>query len=192
MKMHTINYLALPVLACGLAALTGCGGEPERYDDHTDVSIFVWRQDAWAEHPGVAEQGDPGAPVSVHRRLIGKEMTLQWGENSIVISFNSVLHCNVTTNIPGSIWGAYHSTSAMNKYEYTVTDAKDGKRATLAVNFLNVQGFLGKVKVDLTFTDAFHAAASIQEVRLMGDLAGEGTNEVIPGTPGAATWVALP
>lgn len=193
MKLHNIQCLVLPALAAVvLTALCGCGGQPEHYDEETGASVFVWNQNAWAEHPGVAEKGDPGTPVSSHRRLIGKTMTLTWGENSIVINFNSVLHCNVTTAIPNAAWGNYHSTAAMNKYEYTLTDEKEGKKASLTVNYLNQDGFLGKVKVDMTFTDVFHADASIQEVRLMGDLAGEGLNYVVPGTLGTVNWVVLP
>lgn len=185
----------LPAAACAaLAVLAGCGGQPERYEDGSAVSVFVWNEDAWAEHPGVAAEGDPGTPISSRRRLVGKQMTLTFnaaggaGQQEIIIRFDTQSHCRVETKLFGVVNGFMTSNASNNSYEYTlVGDA--GTAAKLTVTYIDAEGDMGNINVDLVFNSALRAAATIQEVRTGGNLLFPGTNRVVPGTAGNVEWV---
>lgn len=194
MKTRGLTRFLLAAAAGGaLLALTGCGGQPERYDDATNVSVFVWNQDAWAEHPGVVNEGDPGTPTSVRRRLIGKTMTLEFMVNGnrqvITVQFVTQLRCVVQTEMPNFINGMNNSNWSGNNYEYTVEGGDKGQEAQLTVNFLTDGGWLATVKTNLTYTSALQANASLQELRLDGDLTGAGINLIVPGQAGTVTWI---
>lgn len=188
-----VKKTAWTVAACAaLAILSGCGGQPERYEDGSAVSVFVWNEDAWAEHPGVEHDGDLGTPISSRRRLIGKRMTLTFNdgnEQTISLLFDTQFHCIVETRLFGIFNGFTNSNASNNTYEYTLV-GNEGRAAKLTVTYLDNQGDVGNIDVDLVFTSALHANATIQAVRTGGDIAFPGINRVAPGTRGNVEWVA--
>lgn len=189
-----IKKTVLSIAACTtVAILSGCGGQPERYDEGSAVSVFVWNETAWAEHPGVVNEGDIGTPLSSRRRLIGKMMTLTFNvgeaEQTIIIRFDTQYHCIVETRLFNVFNGFMTSNASNNNYEYTVV-GNEGKAAKLTVTYIDNWGEVGKIDVDLTFTSPLLATATIQEVRTGGTLAFPGTNRVNPGTRGNVEWVA--
>ncbi len=195
MKRMMKKALLFSLACASLTILTGCGGEPERYDEKSQISVFVWKQTAYAEHPGVENDGDFGTPISARRRLIGKNMALIFNVNGLQqrfsVFFDTQLHCNVQTVMPAfPLGGTITSISNSNTYTYEVTD-KDGQQAALTINYVTELGYLASLKANLTFTNARQATATIQELRLLGDLTGQGENVVVPGTVGNVEWTVI-
>lgn len=176
--------------------LSGCGGQPENYDEVDRKSVFVWRDTAYAEHPAVAEEDDPNVPLSSVRRLVGKRMTLRYMDvemQEVMVDFDSAYHCNVTMDTD-YIWDGWaqftYSDAATNNYKYTVTDAEgEGKKASLSITYTTRTLYSISLKLDLEFTDTGNATATIQEFKVLSTnwWVGE-RNFVAPGHAGQTTW----
>ena len=117
-------------------ALSSCGGEPIDYDSNVVSTVFVWRQNAFAEHPGVAQENDPGMPASTRKALIGKTLTVNFTVNAVpyqmAISFLSQTRCVIRTDVRIAANGVM--TTFNGTYTYEIDNAA-GTEATLTFSF---------------------------------------------------------
>lgn len=139
--------------------LTACGGNPIDYDKGPISSIFVWRQDAYAEHPAVPEENAPGMPTSELKKLVGKELELVYPHgahrHTVRILFTSSMRCDVTTDTPTWLGDGVGDmrTYRNGNYDYKITDA-EGKKATLVVSFSDGWGWL-RLTMNMEFQDVY-------------------------------------
>lgn len=159
--MKTLRTLAAALLASTL--LVACGGQPKDYKN-TNSSVFVWRDDAYAEHPAVAREGDAGTPKSARKALIGKTVTMNYTVNGadlvLMVEFTSQVKCNVRTNIIDGNLTTYPAGS----YSYVVND-EAGKKSTLTVSFDAPDNYY-QFKVAFDFQSPINSApTTVQEFR---------------------------
>lgn len=150
----------LPVfLAVSCLFWASCGGKPIDYDQGPMTTIFVWRQEAFAEHPAVPEENAPGMPTSDLTKLVGKELSIVYPHNghthTVQILFTSSMRCDVTTDTPTMVGGGVGDmrTYRNGNYEYKITDA-EGKKATLVISFSDGWGWL-QLTMNMEFQDVY-------------------------------------
>lgn len=145
--------------------LLSCGGEPRDWDADTLSTVFVWKETAYAEHPGVENRTDPGIPSSLTRILVGKRMTMTYRLGNInytmSATFASPMGCQVETNIIGNALNTYTNAS----YLYEPLSATT---ARLTLKFRNTFDSYTCI-VDLTFNSALAAEAAIHSFKSMAD-----------------------
>lgn len=187
--MNTLSVLA----AFGSASilLSSCGGEPLDYSKNTEKSVFIWRDGAWAEHPGVAMEGAPGTPKSARKALVGKifrvAYTLDGQDYTFYVTFTSQVRCSVRTNarlvVPDGTTEATEYSDAT--YTYKI-DNNNGTEATLTVSFDSAAAS-NQCTLKLIYRDAFNATTTFMQFRN-----GNGITVVPAGTRATeGTWQVL-
>ncbi len=140
-------------------ALLSCGGEPLDYDSKVASSVFVWRDDAFAEHPAVVHENDPGMPDSTRKALIGKTLSVDFTTGGVayqlIVEFQSQTRCVVRTDVRVVADGVM--TAFPGTYVYKI-DNTAGTEATLTLSFDDNNFWSNTCVLKLVFQSAVNSS----------------------------------